>query len=80
MGAETMAFYLEAMDFPCLFNLEGPMFISKRLIKLIEDQEGWTRWIVEEGIRIKKEYGEDKVYDFSLGNPIQSHLTRSRRQ
>lgn len=45
------------------------MFISERLMKLIEDQEGWTRRMFEEGIRIKKEYGEDKVYDFSLGNP-----------
>ena len=23
----------------------------------------------EEGIRLKKEFGEDKVFDFSLGNP-----------
>jgi len=37
--------------------------------KLIKDQEGWTRRMFEEGIRIKKMYGLDAVCDFSLGNP-----------
>ncbi len=45
------------------------MVISKKLLKLIEDQEGWTRRMFEEGMRIKRLYGEDSVYDFSLGNP-----------
>ncbi|MDR2017983.1 MAG: pyridoxal phosphate-dependent aminotransferase [Syntrophobacterales bacterium] len=45
------------------------MIISKEIQRLIEDQEGWTRRMFEEGIRIKKLYGEDSVYDFSLGNP-----------
>lgn len=45
------------------------MVISKKLHKLIADQEGWTRRMFEEGIKIKKLYGEDNVYDFSLGNP-----------
>jgi aspartate aminotransferase len=45
------------------------MIISKELHKLILDQEGWTRRMFEEGIRIKKLYGVDSVYDFSLGNP-----------
>ena len=45
------------------------MIISKKLHKLIADQEGWTRRMFEEGIKIKKQYGEDNVYDFSLGNP-----------
>ncbi len=45
------------------------MIISKELHKLIQDQEGWTRRMFEEGIRIKKLYGIDSVYDFSLGNP-----------
>ena len=47
----------------------GHMIISKKLHKLIADQEGWTRRMFEEGIKIKKQYGEDNVYDFSLGNP-----------
>jgi len=45
------------------------MIVSKEIHKLIKDQEGWTRRMFEEGIRIKKLYGEDSVYDFSLGNP-----------
>ena len=45
------------------------MIISREIQKLIKDQEGWTRRMFEEGIRIKKLYGEDSVYDFSLGNP-----------
>ena len=27
------------------------------------------RKMFEQGIQLKKQYGEDKVYDFSLGNP-----------
>ena len=45
------------------------MIVSREIEKLIKDQEGWTRRMFEEGIRIKKLYGEDSVYDFSLGNP-----------
>jgi len=30
----------------------------------------WIRAMFEEGIRLKQQYGEDKVYDFSLGNPV----------
>lgn len=45
------------------------MIISNRIQELIANQEGWTRRMFEEGIRIKKQYGEDNVYDFSLGNP-----------
>jgi aspartate aminotransferase len=45
------------------------MIISNKIQKLIANQEGWTRRMFEEGLRIKKEYGEENVYDFSLGNP-----------
>ena len=45
------------------------MIISNKIQKLIANQEGWTRRMFEEGIKIKKMYGEEKVYDFSLGNP-----------
>jgi aspartate aminotransferase len=45
------------------------MIVSGQIQKLIADQEGWTRRMFEEGIKIKKLYGEDNVYDFSLGNP-----------
>ena len=29
----------------------------------------WIRRMFEAGLELKKQYGEDKVYDFSLGNP-----------
>jgi aspartate aminotransferase len=45
------------------------MIISDKIQKLIANQEGWTRRMFEEGLRIKKQYGEENVYDFSLGNP-----------
>jgi len=45
------------------------MIISNEMDQLIKDQEGWTRRMFEEGIRIKKMYGLDAVCDFSLGNP-----------
>jgi aspartate aminotransferase len=45
------------------------MIVSRQIQKLIADQEGWTRRMFEEGIKIKKLYGEENVYDFSLGNP-----------
>ncbi len=45
------------------------MIISNEMDQLIRDQEGWTRRMFEEGIRIKKMYGLDAVCDFSLGNP-----------
>ena len=30
----------------------------------------WIRKMFEEGIRMKQEVGAEKVFDFSLGNPI----------
>ena len=30
---------------------------------------GVIRKMFEEGLRLKKQYGDDKVFDFSLGNP-----------
>lgn len=51
------------------FFLEVMKVISKKLRTLIRAQEGWTRRMFEEGLRLKRTYGEEKVYDFSLGNP-----------
>ena len=31
---------------------------------------GWIRKMFEEGIALKKKYGEDNVFDLSIGNPI----------
>jgi aspartate aminotransferase len=33
------------------------------------DRSSWIRKMFEEGSRLKKEYGDEKVCDFSLGNP-----------
>jgi aspartate aminotransferase len=30
----------------------------------------WIRAMFEEGIRLKQQYGEEQVFDFSLGNPV----------
>jgi len=44
------------------------MTIAKK-IKLSISQSSMIRKMFEEGIILKKKYGADKVYDFSLGNP-----------
>jgi aspartate aminotransferase len=55
---------------PWLFIFEEDlMIVSTRMKRLIDDQEGWTRKMFEEALKMKKLLGEDKVYDFSLGNP-----------
>ena len=52
------------------FAIEGgKMIVSDKMKRLIQDQEGWTRKMFEEGLQMKRTLGEDKVYDFSLGNP-----------
>lgn len=30
----------------------------------------WIRGMFEEGLRLKRQYGEENVFDFSLGNPV----------
>ncbi len=42
--------------------------ISEKMIKFMESSS-WIRKMFEEGARLKKEHGADKVCDFSLGNP-----------
>jgi len=42
------------------------MIVSRQIQKLIADQEGWTRRMFEEGIKIKKLYGEENVYDYRM--------------
>ncbi|MFO7570276.1 MAG: aminotransferase class I/II-fold pyridoxal phosphate-dependent enzyme, partial [Smithellaceae bacterium] len=44
------------------------MSISKK-IKSSISQSSMIRKMFEEGIVLKRKYGADKVYDFSLGNP-----------
>lgn len=44
------------------------MAISKKIEKFLSSSS-WIRKMFEEGERLRKIYGPDKVYDFTLGNP-----------
>jgi aspartate aminotransferase len=44
------------------------MAVSKKVHSFIS-QSSWIRKMFEEGIRLKKEFGPENVFDFSLGNP-----------
>lgn len=44
------------------------MTVAKK-IETILNRSSWIRKMFEEGTRLKAQYGEDRVYDFSLGNP-----------
>jgi len=45
------------------------MTVSRRIEKALEGAS-WIRKMFEEGDRLKRIHGPDKVFDFSLGNPI----------
>ena len=45
------------------------MAVSKKINSFMT-KASWIRKMFEEGIRMKREVGADKVFDFSLGNPI----------
>ena len=45
------------------------MAISKKVSGFMETSS-WIRKMFEEGIRLKKEFGEANVFDLSLGNPV----------
>ena len=34
------------------------------------EKSSWIRKMFEEGIRLKQEFGEENVFDLSLGNPV----------
>ena len=55
------------------------MTIAKK-IKLSISQSSMIRKMFEEGILLKKKYGADKVYDFSLGNPNVEHPDEFKRE
>src|SRR5208337_2172851 len=44
------------------------MAIAAKMSRFME-KSSWIRRMFEEGARLKKIHGEDKVFDFSLGNP-----------
>ncbi len=44
--------------------------ISQKIKQLVESpSSGVIRKMFEEGAQLKAKYGEDKVFDFSIGNP-----------
>jgi aspartate aminotransferase len=44
------------------------MAVSKKVERTIT-QSSWIRKMFEDGLRLKKEFGAENVFDFSLGNP-----------
>ncbi len=45
------------------------MVISRKMYELMKGSS-WIRAMFEEGARLKELYGEENVFDFTLGNPI----------
>ena len=45
------------------------MAVSKK-VRAFMEQGSWIRRMFEEGIALRQQYGEDAVFDLSLGNPI----------
>jgi len=45
------------------------MPISKKILNLMK-QGSWIRKMFEEGIALKAEFGEENIFDLSLGNPV----------
>ena len=45
------------------------MALSEKVKRFVEEG-GWIRRMFEAGITLKQQYGEDKVFDLSLGNPV----------
>lgn len=50
------------------FLEDGQMAVSRKMLQYM-GQSSWIRKMFEEGARLKAIHGNDKVYDFSLGNP-----------
>ncbi|MCD6548916.1 MAG: pyridoxal phosphate-dependent aminotransferase, partial [Thermodesulfobacterium sp.] len=44
------------------------MYMSDQ-VKMYIDKSSWIRRMFEEGLELKKKFGQDKVFDLSLGNP-----------
>lgn len=44
------------------------MAVSRKIEAMIT-QSSWIRKMFEDGVRLKKEFGAENVFDFSLGNP-----------
>jgi aspartate aminotransferase len=51
------------------FSREGVMAVSSKIRDSME-KGSWIRKMFEEGISLKQQFGEENVFDLSLGNPI----------
>src|SRR3989339_1825096 len=65
--------HLPVYLFPCTgadgnFHKGDDMAIAKKIDGFIS-QSSFIRRMFEEGVRLKKRYGAENVFDFSLGNP-----------
>ena len=45
------------------------MALSQKVKRFVEEG-GWIRRMFEAGIALRQQYGEDRVFDLSLGNPV----------
>ena len=45
------------------------MALSEKVARFVQEG-GWIRKMFEAGISLKQQYGDDKVFDLSLGNPV----------
>lgn len=52
---------------------------SKKILSFLE-RSSWVRKMFEEGARMKAELGEEKVFDFSLGNPFEEPPRQFRQE
>ena len=55
------------------------MAVSRKLQQQMAEG-GWIRKMFEEGIALKKKYGESSVFDLSLGNPVAEPPEEFRRE
>ncbi len=55
------------------------MAISNSISRLMENSS-WIRAMFEEGERLKKTYGPENLYEFTLGNPIEEPPMELKRQ
>ena len=55
------------------------MAVSEKVRGFMEEG-GWIRRMFETGIALKAQYGEDKVFDLSLGNPVVEPPEEFRRE
>ncbi len=49
-------------------------------VKRLTEEGGWIRRMFETGIALKRQYGEDRVFDLSLGNPVMEPPPQFRQE